>query len=576
MKTVVYIRIPAIILAVFFSINILTGCSTQLFLSNAGPAAAAADNAARPAAPVVNNAIYSNDYIIDEGPVRGGAVRVYATAPDTYNALLTRNSYANAMFGLIYEGLATIGPYLTVECGLAERWAPSVDGMVWYVVLRDGVKWHDGRPLKAYDVVGTIDKIRSYGEYSPYADLIENIRSAAAMSELEIRLELIKENAFTPYTLTFPIIPSHVAIDALDGMSGDANMGAALIGTGPYRYAGHDKEKSVTLEAANTWHGAMDSAETQPPYIQEVQFIFHDPRDTALSRFRERDVDLFFSKTINYSRYQSSSELRIRQYSEREFLFVSMNYNKGMTAAKSVRRALLRMLDRKKLIGEALDGRGIAAEYPVQPESLLYGDGITGTPYDPQAARSILENAGFRLDDGVFYGDVGNGWRSLELSMLVNAGDAERCALADKMADMFRDNGVVIKVIREQADEIAKKITGGEYEMALIGYRTQPFPDMTELYSTPWQEGKQPVNPARYQNDEADRISHELFTVYDEADRMTAFSELTAILRDDAPYLGICFRASALVHGEDMRGGIYPCDRNPLNMFAGWYISDYR
>jgi len=141
---------------------------------------------------------------------------------------------------------------------------------------------------------------------------------------------------------------------------------------------------------------------------------------------------------------------------------------------------------------------------------------------------------------------------------------------------LYYENGVIIKVIREPADEIAKKITAGEYEMALVGYRAQPFPDMTELYSTPWQEGKPQTNPARYQNDEVDRLSHELFTVYNEADRTTAFSELTAILRDDAPYIGLCFRASALVHGDDMRGSIYPCDRNPLNMFEGWYVSDYR
>lgn len=560
-------------------------------LSEAGSAAGGAISRTPPVAPAVNNAIYSNDYIIDEGPVNGGSARIYATYPDTYNPLLTKNTYTSSMFSLVYEGLAGLGPGLKAEYRLAERWAPSVDGLVWHIVLRQGLKWHNGRPLTARDVEETVDRIREYGDACPYAGLISNFESVTAVSDTEIRLALYKENAYTPYCLIFPVIPSYIVLDALDGESGSANLSAGLVGSGPYRFNSFDGGRRLTLTIADTWrerarYGAADAdilnldgsavSGAEPPYIDSLTFIFYDPAVDALTQFRAENVNLFFSRNLNYNRYKSSSELEIKQYSEREFLFVSMNCGKGLTAAKSVRRALVRMINRKRLISGALNGRGIAAEYPVQPESFIYSAGFSNTPFDPQAARSILENAGFRLDDGVYYGDTGGGWRSLELPLLVNEQDAEKCALADGLADMYGEYGVKIVVVRCPGEEIEKKIKAGDYEAALVGYRTLPFPDMTGLYSVPWQADSAAVNPAHYQNGDADRLTRELFAIYDEEDRQTAFSELISILQDDAPYIGICFRASSLVYGEDMRGKIYPNAMNPLNMFENWYFTDYR
>ncbi|MCL2057494.1 MAG: peptide ABC transporter substrate-binding protein [Oscillospiraceae bacterium] len=636
------LRLASLVLAAALAVSGLTGCAALATLLSGTSGSAAQDAAysngldqgqsggadsdgasllsggrALAQTPVVNSAIYSNDYIIDEGPIKGGGMRVYATHPDTFNPLLTQNIYAAAMFGLVYDSLVSIGPGLTAEPRLAVRWTPSIDGLVWHIVLREGAKWHDGRPLRAYDAVNTIERIRSYGEWSPYAGAIANIASAVAVSDHEIRLTLEKENAFAPYTWVFPIMPSHVAIDALDGQSGSANLRAALVGSGAYRFRYYENRSRLVLTAADTWWGAGDEAagpvpgiaptgraeddhqdqaendqpgrvepdlqgkaDVRPPYIIDISFMFFDPDDMALTKFRSKEVDLFFSGAFDYDRFKHSSELLVRQYSERDFLFLALNNAGGATASRNVRRALLRMLDRQGLIDEALGGRGVPSEFPVQPESSLYGAGIASTPYDPQAARSILEGEGFRLDEGVYYGDAGNGWNKLSLTLLVNEQDAERCALADSLSDMYAGHGVEIVVSREPADAVMQKVLAGGYEMALLNYRTHLFPDMTELYSTPWKEpgsgGGAVANVARFQDDEADRLSHELFSLYDEDDRQTAFAQLAAIIQDEAPYIGICFRASVLVYGEGLRGDIYPSDRGPLSFMERWYIADYR
>jgi len=583
----------------FYLAHVLSGCQAPILTNAAGAGAGTAATAGSGAAvrdyiatPIVNSAIYSNDYIIDEGPVNGGSLRIYATHPDTFNPLLTKNLYTAAMFNLVYESLARIGPKQEAEHRLAGYWSPSDDGRVWNVVLREGAKWHDGRPVLAQDVVYTVDCIRSYGDQCPYYDMINNISSVTAVSDQIIRINLYKENVFTPYTLQFPVVPSHIMLGALDGLSGGANMRTALVGSGPYRFLGYEDGKSLSLTESGAWRddgaagsqpasGPRDSSDegneaAGPPYIKGVSFIFYDPGVTALSQFRARHVDLFFSRTFDYARFNISSELKARLYPEREFFFIAMNCQSGVTAAKSVRRALLRMLDRDMFIDGVLDGRGVAAEIPVQPDSALYASGVVNTPHDAQAARSILENAGFRMEYDLFYGDVGHGWRALEINLLVNKDDALRCAAADYLAAAYMENGVKLNVTREPADVVAQKVTSGNYEAALLSYRTQAFPDLTELYSAPWRDGAPRMNPARYQNDDVDRLSHELFVIYDAYDREIAFSELAAVIMDDVPYIGICFMASAFVHGDDLRGEIYPVERAPLNKFERWYLADYR
>ncbi|MDR3120754.1 MAG: ABC transporter substrate-binding protein [Clostridiales bacterium] len=562
------------------------------------------------AEPRLNSGIYSGDYSLDEGPVRGGALRIYATGPDTFNPFLTANVYTRAMLGLVYEGLAKPGPGLAAEFALADSWAPSADGLIWTIGLREGVTWHDGRAFTAYDAVDSADRIRAYGALSPYADMLANISAFEAVSARELRLTLKKPNSFTPYTLIFPIAPAHIPVEALDGLAAGANLAGALVGTGPYRFlrydgGGGEGGGALTLAVNEVWAaprgGADSSADisgssgdsgdssdsqspsaspsasppARPPYVETAQFLFFDPKEAALPRFRDRSVDVFFSRGFDFFRYYGSAEMQMKRYSEREFALIAFNCGGGVTSA-SVRRAITKLIDREAVVNTALDGRGAAAEFPVQPESWLYGDGFVSTAYDPQSARAILESEGFRLDDGLYYGDVGSGWRRLELNLLVNEADADHVAVAEALARELLLNGLTVNIQKETGESLLQKAAEGAFDMVLLGYRVGPFPDMTELYSEAWFSGGREMNLARYENAEADRLAGELFMENGEPERRAAFSDLTAILQADAPYAGLYFQASSLVYGNDVRGGVYPCAWNPFVGFEGWYLADYR
>ncbi|MDR1060346.1 MAG: ABC transporter substrate-binding protein [Clostridiales bacterium] len=645
-------RLAALLLAMLAALlpaALLAGCD-GLF----GAAQLATGEAAAPT--VVNSGIYSSDYSLDEGPVMGGGVRIYATGPDTFNPLATGNVYVRELAGLVYEGLARMGPNLKAGFGLAESWSASEDGRVWTIALKRGVYWHDGAELTSGDVLATFDRIEGYGGASPYAQMISNIAACEADGRYGVLLVLSKPNAFTPETLIFPITPAHISIDLLDGASDSATLSRFLVGTGPYRFGSYEPGGSLKLVAneARRAYGRMDGGDRaggaggepaggdrageagepdgaggavagresgddgdqaggdgaansgaegrddtggegddggdagesaggggsgggglRPPYIDSVSFVFYPPSEQALAAYRDGAVDAFFSKTMDYSKHKDSIEMQVKLYSEREFSFLAFNCENGFIDI-SVRNAIARLIDKDAIVGGALGGKGFAASFPAQPESWLYDLGVPAVAHDPQAARSILEADGFRLDGGAYYRRGSDGSRRLELTLLANGQNAAHAAIADSIAETLGQNGISVIVQKEDYEALSQKLAAGAFDMALASYRVGPIPDMTELYSESWFGGGRSGNIARYANDDVDRIAGELYIDMDVLGRQAAFADLAAILNRDMPYVGLYFQASSLVLDNNIRGSIFPCSWEPFCDIGEWYIADYK
>jgi peptide/nickel transport system substrate-binding protein len=620
-------RGAAVALAAFVAASaaLLSGCGGLLDLAQPPAQGGAASQ------PAVNSGIYNSDYSLDEGAVSGGSVRIYATVPDTLNPLLTDNAYAKEMASLVYEGLAKMGPSLKAEFGLAASWQASEDGLVWAIGLRRGIYWHDGAEFTSSDVVETISRLKDYGGESPYAQMASNINAWEADGRYAVALTLAKPNAFTPETLIFPIVPAHISIDTLSGADDSATLSRFLVGTGPYRFGACEPGSSLTLVAnearraywrAGGWQGDgggqdgdergggdQDGAEQEgagqggneqdgadrdsaergdagqgeadqdggvfPPYIDSVTFVLRPPSEQALTLYREKAVDAFFSRTMDYSKYKDSIEMQVKLYSEREFTFIAFNCEKSL-ASPSARNAIARLIDKDALIDSALGGKGIAAAFPVQPESWLYEPGVPAIALDPQAARSMLEGDGFRLDNGIYYKPGPDGSRKLELTLLANGENAAHALIADSIAETLLQYGISVVVQKEDYGAMAQIMVAGEFDMALASYRVGAIPDMTELYSESWHRGDRANNVARYADGDVDRIAGELYIDMDALGRQAAFADLAAILNRDMPYIGLYFQASSLVLENNIRGSIFPCSWEPFCDIGKWYIADYR
>ncbi|HOD06312.1 MAG TPA: ABC transporter substrate-binding protein, partial [Anaerolineaceae bacterium] len=138
---------------------------------------------------------------------------------------------------LVYSRLVTFDDSGLPQGDLAESWGVSQDGTVYNIALRPDVKWHDGEPLTAADVVFTVDMMRNGADVIP-ADLVSfwSEVEVEALSDTAVQFRL--PEPFAPFVdyLSFGILPQHIFGQFSFAEMIDSPANLAPIGSGPYRF----------------------------------------------------------------------------------------------------------------------------------------------------------------------------------------------------------------------------------------------------------------------------------------------------------------------------------------------------
>jgi len=313
----------------------------------------------------------------------------------------------------------------------------------------------------------------------------------------------------------------------------------------------------------------------RPPYLQEVRFVFVGNDVPAITQFKGRTVDGFFSGNPDYDRFRDSLNLTTRRFSEREFEFIAFNTQRELLQ-RPVRAAISRMIDREALVNDVLNGNGMVADFPVQPESWLLEMWPTMISYDVESARAMLEGAGFRWNFDVFSRPTNRGEMPLVFDLLVNSQRVDSVRIAEGIARQLRPHGVRINVVRLEHSEKMSRIANGNFDMAIAGLRVKTYPDMSIMFSpSSYHDFDVNLNIANYGNDEVDRLVRELFTDIDVTGRQNTFAELAEIIRGDAPYFGLYFRTSTVFFRNNIKGFERPHVWSPFGGIRNWYLAEH-
>ena len=522
----------------------------------------------------VNSKIYSNDYTLDEGPVKGGSANIYASGMDSLNPLMTQNMYTREIMNLIYEGLYEMDTGLTARPLLADSSERSEDGLTWKIYIKENIQWHDGTELTSADVLYTIKRIQAYGDDCVYAPLLANIANVIPDGKYAIVIRLKKVNSFTLETLIFPIIPSH--IEPRDDILDDGTpISEILIGTGPYKAGNYLPNESISLYFNEDVSVDGEGVAFGPPYIQEIKFIFIEKEKSVITEFQSGKLDGFFSRTVGFEHYRISSDMISRSFSEREFEFIAFNLNRpGLS--KVVRNAIARIIDREAIIRDVLDGNGIVADFPVQPENWLGEMCAQPISRDVKSAIESLENGGYRLDFDSYSRPTSQGEMPLKFELLVNSGKPESVKTAEKIAEQLKENWIIVNIVKVDSEEMKKRIKNGSFDMVITSFRVGVFCDMSLMYSEPYFDSDDSINISGYQNEEVDALVNALFSDNDTAGRQNDFAKLTSMIDEDMPYIGLYFHFSTTFLRNEIKGFEKPHVWNPYGSIRKWYIADYR
>lgn len=290
---------------------------------------------------------------------------------------------AEATYGTIYETLVRVATDGTLHPWLAQRWSLSADGRTYDFILRPNVRFHDGTPLTAADVVAGLRRAAAPASLNLHAATMREIVAARAPDPLHVQVTLAAPDSEFLIALAqadAAVVPAHAA----------ATLGTAPVGTGPFRFDTWRRGESIALRRNPAYWGTR-------ALLARIELRYIGDPTAATAAIRSGAVDLYpdFPAPEMLRTLATDPRLRVQTAPSEGEVILAMNERTGPLANRAVRQALSRAIDRRALIDGVMYGYGVPIGSHFPPQSADYVDLVQRYPFDPQAARAQLAQAGY-------------------------------------------------------------------------------------------------------------------------------------------------------------------------------------
>jgi len=502
----------------------------------------------------------------------GTYVEGVAGNPSAINPILCQyNPIDRDLVALIYNGLTQADERGVIRPDLARRWEITDDGLIYTFYLRDDVRWHDGAPFTARDVVATIRAIQDKDfQGMPY---LADMWRAVTVEELDpytIRFTLQEPYApFLEHT-TIGILPAHLIEGIPAKMLPKAQFNTQPIGTGPFKVV-EINARHIILEANPMYYHRR-------PYLDKIEFVFYPDYPsifTAHQRGEVAGISRVLPEHLDMVRRDKTLNLYSAPLSG--YTLVFLNLTRPVFREKEVRQALLWALNRQKIVDDVLDGQGIVIYSPIMANSWAYAQNLPRYEYDPGKAIELLESTGWVDRDGD--GIREKAGMPLEFTLLTNKDNPDRIQMVHEIAKQLGEIGVhVLPATLDWQDLISNHLRTRDYDAILYGWSfLSSDPDLYPHWHSTQIEGGQ--NYAGYVNAEVDKLLEEARRTIDMTERAELYRRFQEIFADDVPSLLLyqpvySYAVDQRVRGVQIGPMIDSSDR--FRTISEWYVATKR
>jgi peptide/nickel transport system substrate-binding protein len=426
--------------------------------------------------------------------------------PATFNSAL--NDSAFSVFSYIYDGLITEnGQTAALEPALAESWEISPDKKNITFTLREGLKWSDGKPLTADDVVFTYNKIYLNDKIpTGIRDILRIGTSGGFPSVKKVdnrRVEFTVPEPFAPflrYTGGISILPKHVLEESVRTKDSEGNLKflttwgtdtdpKKIVGNGYYTIDSYVPSQRVVFKR-NPYYWRKDERGNPQPYVEKVVLRIIESDDSQLVGFRSGDIDSLEVKSEAFSLLKKEEDKgKYTIYNggpASESRFVSFNLNKArnekgkpfVNPIKSAwfnnltfRQAIAYAIDRDSMINNVYRGIGVIQHSAIGENSPFYlspKEGLKTYNYDPNKAKKMLTEAGFKYDGRSQLLDKdGN---KVRFAILVKAEEKSRVDAAVQIQQDLKKIGIKTDLQAISFNTITQKLKKRDWECYVGGF----------------------------------------------------------------------------------------------------------
>ena len=433
---------------------------------------------------------------------------------------------------MIFNGLTAHDGDNQVVPGLAKSWDYDEETCTYTFHLEEGVKWHDGEPFTADDVKFTIEAIMDPENGSENAPNYEDVEEITVVDDHTVSFKLDAPNvAFLDY-MTMAVLPKHL-LEGEDMQTSDFFRNP--VGTGPYKLESWEEGQAITLVKNEDYFRGE-------PNIDTVVFkIVTDDNAKAL-QLKSGELDLALLTPKDAATFADDEAYTCYDMKTSDYRGILFNFwNEYWQKNKDLIPAVCYGIDRQAIVEAVLLGQGMTAYGPLQ-RNIYNDENVEHYDYDPEKAKSVLEEAGCEMgDDGFYYRDG----EKVGFVISVGAGDQVRVDIAQIAAQQLQQIGMDVTV------EIPAQVDWGGQMAYLIGWGS-PFDADDHTYKVFGTD--KGANYSGYSNELVDKYLTETRQSDDPEVRAEAYDKFQEELTKDPAFAFICYIDANYVADADIQG----------------------
>lgn len=524
------------------------------------------------------------------GPGKGGII-LDGTISDitSLNPLTCQDTNCADLTGLMFPVLVGVDPKTATYVkgapqAMALDWSASADGKVYTFKLRSDYNWNDGTPVTAGDFVYSFNAIKS-GKLTndQYVFVLGAVDNMEAPDPQTLVVTYKESDCRAVAYANIPPLPAHVLPADFDALNtSDFNL-SPTVTAGPFKFGELLPGEHTSVVADQTYKDASLG------YVSPEAFIYKNVPDTTVR------VEQFLAGEINFvdgpsvgSRADvraaaAKGDVQVYDYPGNFWDYLAFNLadpknpqngtdDKGnpidqghhpVLGDKRVRQAIAKAVDMDAMIKAAVFGEGTRMSSVIIPGSWAYNSSLAPIQYDPEAAKKMLDDAGWMDKDGdgirechgCLYAQEGT---KMSFTMTGNEGNTRRAAEGQLIQDELKQVGVDAQY---QAVDFAtwQEIANSQTFDAVMLAWQQGYPDdpdQTQLFTAPGDVVGSGSNYTSYNNPEFEKLNNEARTLpgCDTAARKKLYDQMQVVAQDDLPYLWMYTINGMYAAGSDVQG----------------------
>lgn len=523
-----YRKIICALLAGSLAAGLLAGCG-----NSAGEKADTEDTAAS-----------GENSALDKTGGDGGEITIGVTSfADTLEPTEQYFSWVVSRYG-VGETLVRFDENGEIVPCLAESWEISEDQLTWTFKIREGVKFSNGDDMTPELVKASLERTFEL------SDRAVSFFEPASM-EVDGQNLLIKTKepvAILPGSLADPLF---LIVDTQADTDAFAMEGP--ICTGPYAVESFSPTDScVVVRNEYYWDGEVP--------LDKVTLKCIDDQTTRSMALQTDEVQIAYNlKTENLADFEDSGEYNIQQLESLRSTYAFMNQN-GVLGDKALRQAVIRGLDKETYCDTLLEGGATAGKAPVPPTLDFGFDELKDeNAYDPDGAKVLLEEAGYKDTDGDGFVETPSG-EKLELNFVIYTSREELNVYAQAAQASLKDMGINVKLNTVSYETLLDMRDSGEFDMLIWNVLVANTGDPEKYLRENWYSTSS-SNQMGYSNPQVDELLDQLVTEFNEDTRKNLIMQIQQLIMDDAATVFFGYETTYLFSSKSVTGvKMYPMD----------------